>query len=157
MSPLNYNPEDKVDTVAEAGQYRFFVGDAVETTFRSGNEGLKITLEVAAFEDRDIKVFENLVYMDKALWRLEEFLTSVGLDYSKPPELDQLHGLEGMAEFVLGDKKQDGRQYLEVAAFLAPDASQPGSGDGPGNLPPRGKSEAAAPPATEPDEDDVPF
>ena len=42
---------------------------AEEKTFKSGNQGCRLVLMVAAFHDRDIKVFDNLIYVESAAWK----------------------------------------------------------------------------------------
>ena len=113
--PLGYNPSEMDPSAgrAEPGTYRFRVDEAAETTFRSGSHGLKLVLLVAAYADRDISVYDNLVYHPKALWKVDAMLKSVGLDFSSPPEAHELIGRQGVAEFRLGE-----RGYLEVAKYV---------------------------------------
>lgn len=113
---MNYNPSEKVDSGgrATAGRYRFKVDEANETVFRSGSEGVKLKLLVAAFKDKDVKVFDNLVFHPNALWKVEQFMQSIGLDFNDTSiQAHDLVGLTGEAEFVVGENK-----YLEVAEYL---------------------------------------
>ncbi len=159
MAKMNYNPEDRAEggggggQRAQPGTYAFCVNDANETTFRSGNQGIKIKMDVAAFEDRDVTCFDNFVYVPQALWKLEQFLTALGLDFNDPPSVDHLIGREGKAKFILGEER-DGRRYLEVDEFLEPTARRPGSG--PGNMQPQPASRPNDNTAG-PEDDDVPF
>lgn len=117
---MDYNPEDKVESggTAQPGKYRFKVDEAVETTFRSGNKGLKAKLLVAAFSDKDITVYCNFVYLPQSLWKLEQFMSSIGLDFSdKSLTAHDFVGLQGDAEFVAGEK------YLEAGDFIAASAN----------------------------------
>lgn len=118
---LNYNPADLDETKGgniEPGDYVFVVANAEEVTFRSGNQGLKIELSVAALPDRDIKVFENFVYLPIALWRLREFMDSIGLDFGNMPGLREIIGAAGKATFVEND-----RGYLTAKKFHAAPAN----------------------------------
>ena len=103
---------------AVAGVYSFYVGDAIDQFFKTGNPGVTLTLMTAAFPNRDVKVTTRLVTVKSALWKVNEFLQSVGVPFSPPPPTESLIGKRGRAEFVLDDKG-----YLEVKSFLPASAN----------------------------------
>src|SRR5689334_13354163 len=103
MAPMNYNPDEKVDSHAAPGEYPFKIDDAQECRFRSGNEGCKLTLLVGALANRDVTVFDNLVYVPSALWKAEQLMKSIGLDFYRPPEVHELVGKMGRAKFETND------------------------------------------------------
>jgi hypothetical protein len=147
---LGYNPEDKEEGGgrAAAGEYDFVVDDAEETTFRSGNDGLKVKLMVGAFDDRDVTVFDRFVYLPSSLWKLEEFLASIGCDFNNSPNAHEIIGMQGRASFVPGD-----RGYIEAETYIAASAN---------NAPSRSRSSANydPPPGLEPPpltDDDCPL
>lgn len=121
MGRLGYDP-DNIDTSkgpgkqSQPGRYPFHVVEADEKDFRRSS-GLRIVMEVAV-GDRDVKVYENLVYVKQSQWRLKQFLESTGFDYDDPPDVDDLLGAQGVADFKLGPKKENDRRYLEVDMFL---------------------------------------
>jgi hypothetical protein len=120
---MNYNPEEKVESTgggkAEPGRYRFKVDSAIEKTFRSGNEGLETVLLAGAFETRDVKVFARFAYTPKALWKLEQFMQSIGLDFQdKSLQPADFFGRTGEADFILDEKG-----YLEVENFIPASAN----------------------------------
>lgn len=124
---MNYNPADKAEgsgpVKAKPGKYRFRVEEATEKTFNSGNEGCRLVLLVAAFSDRDVKVFDNLIYVPNSLWKTEQFLASLGFDFNHSPEVHRLVGKTGEAEFRINEKG-----YLEVDTYLPASANNaPGS------------------------------
>lgn len=144
---MKYNPNDMEEGGgrATAGTYEFKIDDAVETTFRSGNDGAKVTLMVGAFATKDVKVFENFVYLPQALWRLKSLMEAVGLDFAANPDVEELINLTGKAKFRVGEKG-----YLEVEEFLPAKAN---------NLKakaPKGEYSYGPPPMQEATED-VPF
>lgn len=112
---------------AEPGTYAFIVGNAEETESRAGNAMIKLQLLVTPDGfDNPVTVYENLVFTDKALWKIEQFCNCVGLeDAFKISEetgralidLDPFDCLnkQGLAEFELNDKG-----YLSAAEFLEP-------------------------------------
>ena len=104
---------------AQPGEYPFKIDEAEEVTFKTGSEGLKLTLLVGAFETKDIKVFARLSYSEKAQWRLKQMFDSIGGDFYNPPEdARELEGLGGKAKF-----KCDEKGYLEVEEWLAGSAN----------------------------------
>lgn len=114
--PLGYNPQDKIEGgsgKAQPGVYDFIVDECSEETFRSGNQGLKVKLLVAALETRDVTVFDRFVYVPKALWKLEQFMASVGVDFNNPCEAHEIERRCGRASCVVGEKG-----YLEVEEYL---------------------------------------
>jgi hypothetical protein len=121
MGRLGYDP-DNINTSkgpgkqSQPGRYPFHVVEANEKDFRNSS-GLRIVMEVAV-DGRDIKVYENLVYLKQSQWRLKEFLESTGFDYDDPPDVEDILGAEGVADFKLGPKKDNDRRYLEVDHFL---------------------------------------
>lgn len=116
--PGNIDPNKGPGKQSEPGRYPFVVIEVEEKSFgRDGNTGLKVVMEVAV-GDRDIKVFENLIYVEQSQWRLKQFLESVGLDYDDPPDIDDLFNTQGVADFKLGKPRGDNdRRYLEVDHF----------------------------------------
>lgn len=119
---MRYNPREKTEGTgggrAEPGEYPFHIEDAVELTFKSGTEGCKLTLQVGAFQDREIKVFDNLMYLPQSLFRTENLLQALGFDFNNPPEVHHLIGKTGRAKFVID--KESG--YLKVQTYIVPKA-----------------------------------
>lgn len=116
--PGNIDPNKGPGKQSKPGRYPFVVIEVEEKSFgRDGNTGLKVVMEVAV-GDRDIKVFENLIYVEQSQWRLKQFLESVGFDYDDPPDIDDLYDTQGVADFKLGKPRgENERRYLEVDHF----------------------------------------
>jgi hypothetical protein len=134
MAPLNYDPSKKSDDEGgdypplKGGKYEFKVEEADETTFKSGNSGLKVKLLVGYTNGRDVPCFCNLVYTDNMLWKVEDFMDSIGLDFENPPDAWELVGKTGWAEFKVNE-----RGYFEVKSFAMPAASKQANGAGVGH------------------------
>ncbi len=141
-NPSDYDPEQGGGGKVPPGDYLFKVDEVEEVRFKTGNMGLKIKLLVGALPDKDIQCFTNIVYTEKALWKLNEFLTCIGLDFSRPPEIHQLLNKTGHATFGLNEK-----EYLTPEEFHPPSAN-----NGPDTRP---YTEAGPPPHT--DDDALPF
>lgn len=141
---LGYNPNEKTEGGgrADEGEYDFVVDDAEEKTFRSQNEGLAVTLMVGAFADRDVKVFDRFVYLPQSLWKLEEFLASLGCDFNNSPDAQELIGMQGRASFVKGEKG-----YLEPDTYVAASANNaPSRSSRPSRAPTGGDTGLSEPP-----------
>ena len=117
--PMNYQPQDKVAGGGKVppGKYEFRVMEAEEKVFKTGNEGVSVKIAVEVSESRDITNYANFAYTKGALWRLEQFMTAVGLDFAHPPAVHELIGLRGRV-----DLEDTGEKYLSVKEWLAPDA-----------------------------------
>ena len=115
---MDYNPQDMDESVGPVppGEYDFRVDDATEKQFQSHNKGCALHLSVAVSRERDIQVFDNLVYTSKSLWKTKQFLSCIGRDFNNPPDVYELIGMTGRAKFKLGDKG-----FLEVAAYVNKD------------------------------------
>lgn len=146
MAPLNYNPSEKSDDEGgdypplKPGKYEFKVDSAEETTFSTGNTGLKVKLLVGYDNGRDVPCFCNLVYTAKMLWKVEDFLDSLGFDFENPPDAWELVGKSGWGEFKVNEKG-----YFEAKGFLMPPA------------PEKAVAERTKAPAPGQGADDVPF
>lgn len=68
-------PEDRKHTVLEPGEYDFVIAEvfAFETA-KTGNEYLPLKLQIKP----DGTVFDNLVFTDKAKFRIDQLLKSIG-------------------------------------------------------------------------------
>ena len=128
---FSYNPQDKIDNGgrAESGTYTFKVDEITEKTFKTGNDGWAVKLMVAAFDDRDVTVFDNIVNVPSALWKFEQFCQAFGFDFLNPPEggyqPHQFEGRLGKAEFEKDDKGYlKVKEYQPTAANNGPDSRQ---------------------------------
>lgn len=121
-----YEPSNFV--AAEAGDYEFTVasGDDFDVNgsplmSKKGNE--MISLELAVFvpgRDNPIKVYDYLVSVNAALWKIDGFCKATGL--SKQFEAGNLTaqmciGKSGQAHFE-PEKARDGKNYLKVKYYI---------------------------------------
>lgn len=152
---MKYNSEEMVSTTRiEPGIHEFTVVNAQETQSKAGNDMISLELQVG---DEGATVFDNLVSTPKALWKIEQFCKCVGLDFSRN-ELNETDciGMAGKADFYLGEPKQNGKQYIEVAEYLPPTGytEQPATGPATG---PATKSKPVQETVAPSIDDDIPF
>ena len=143
--PLGYNPHaipEKGGGRVQPGTYAYMIEEAVEKKFRSGNFGLELKLAVVG-SDRSVPVYERIAYSPKTMWKIRKFAESAGFDPKNSPDVHQLVGMQGRAEFA-----KDSRGYLELDEFLPKEET-----GAPASFPARGAPVAPAAPAG----DDVPF
>ncbi len=117
--PGNIDPNKGSGKQSKPGRYPFVVIEVEEKTDfgRDNNRGLRVIMEVAV-GNRDIKVFENLIYLEQSQWRLKQFIESIGFDYDDPPDIEDIYDAQGVADFKLGKPRgENNRRYLEVDHF----------------------------------------
>ena len=140
MTRMGYDPSAVTSGGGKVpdGEYQFVVREAYELTFKTGNQGVKVVMEMFA-DDRALTVFDNFAYTPGGLVRLNHFLTCLGLPFDPPPALEELPGKHGTALFKRGEKWLDPEEYI----------------------PPNGQAQTFTPPPTsrgaEIDAGDVPF
>ncbi len=103
--------EDKGKKEYPEGEYFFEVTDSREKESKAGNVYTSLVLAVE-IDDNTIKVFDNVFYSEKALFRIKQIMDSTGID--RPTEHDHFIGAKGKAKFVKGDNG-----YLEVKWYIS--------------------------------------
>ena len=71
----------------EEGVYALTILECEEATSSGGNPMLKITFKVEDVEG-DRRLWDNLVLIDKCLWRVKEFCDALGMDTKEICEFD---------------------------------------------------------------------
>jgi hypothetical protein len=113
-----YVPQDI--TPVKAGSYTFTVIGAVEGQSKHNNDMISLELQVdVPGRDNPVKVYDYLVSVPKALFKIKQFCDSVELNFEVGNlEADGLIGLTGTARFRMGLPKDNGKRYLEVQEYL---------------------------------------
>ena len=128
---LNWNAESLSEHLPIAnGDYRFAVIKATEAISQSGNPKIELQLQADIGRANPITVYDRLVITERCLWRLKQFCGALvpPVDFSAGQlEATSLVGRTGMAHLVQGDKRADGRQFMEVGRYVTsnnnPDAT----------------------------------
>ena len=110
---MSYDPKAKTGGIPP-GDYPFKVLQSMEQTYGTGNNGLTLVMEVYA-PARSFEVTERLVYVPKALFKMEQLAKCLGFDYDNPPDPRVLVGAKGVATF----RKDRENRFLEVDGFIA--------------------------------------
>ncbi len=106
------------------GRYAFEVIEAAETLAKSsGNEMIKLNLKIAAKPNR---VWDNLVFTEKAFWKIDQFLVGTGANLSEGAEIevtaDGCLGLAGIVELGVepGMGANSDREFNNVVKYIHP-------------------------------------
>lgn len=116
-----------------AGPCKLAIIDASEEESKAGNGMIKLKLEVLNVvgeeqfpADTGPITYEHLVFTEKAFWKIDQFLTSMG-DPVEPGaevdiDVDEIIGRELYADMVEGKTSKD-RPCMNVAAFITAEAA----------------------------------
>ena len=130
---VNLSTYDSSDDTRESvppGEYSFEVEDAVSDFSANGNDMMKLTLSVEVERDEPITVFDYLVAVDNAKWKIYGFCQSVGLGGSSDELLpEQCLSRSGRANFGLGKPTSEGYRYLVIKKYLPRDTDLAGTSD----------------------------
>jgi hypothetical protein len=111
-----------VDPILEKGRYTFRVADAEEKKSKAGNPMIE-------FKARHLKedgttgraVYGNLVFAEKALWKVDQFAAACGKHPGEGEDLtldaEEMVGWEFVAEVEV-TKDDKGRDRNEFTAFI---------------------------------------
>ena len=153
-------PEERDFGVFPKGEYPFTILELNEfTTSKAGNEMLPLKLEFKNEEGHTSNVFENLVFTEKALFKINQFLAAVGVpkgtrinwrddEFQKYIKAKSGRALLGVESYT--DKGGKSREKNVVERFVYDGTSKRE------DSPPVHKA-SAAPPAEEVSDDDIPF
>jgi hypothetical protein len=120
----NSEPSAPIETLAP-GRYGFEVIAADEVVAKSGNEMIKLNLKVASKPNR---VWDNLVFTEKAFWKIDQFLVGTGANLSEGAEVevtaDGCLGLTGIVELGVepGMGANSDREFNNVVKYIHPDS-----------------------------------
>ena len=104
------------------GIHRAKIAEIQEKTSQGGDDMLQVKMEVVAGADKGCTVFDNCVLTDKALWKLKQLLTAIGVkcDGKVAVDLDNLIGkvcdIEVSHEEYNGSVRARITNYSKIAA-----------------------------------------
>jgi hypothetical protein len=116
--PSGYEPSEPKFKEKKEGKFKFKVKE-VEKKEVNNKTVLNFILEVndgsSTFEVRD-----GIFLTSAALWKMDSFMSALGLDFNKPPEDEKSFiNYEGVAFFKLQkETASNGNRYLEVGYYI---------------------------------------
>lgn len=113
-------PEYKPFVALAAGGYDFKVIDAEEKFSKAGNQMIELTLRCGDLADGP-KVWDYLVFAEKALWKVDQFMAAIGHG-GKPGDsleidADNLIGETGRVTLAV-EKNDKGREVNKVESYV---------------------------------------
>ena len=86
----------------------------------SGDDALKAVFEVIKGEGKGCQVFETFSLSEKALWKLKQFLTAIGVkaDGKLSLDLDKLEGKTCILDVI--HEEYNGQKRAKISAYLKP-------------------------------------
>ncbi|MCP4710477.1 MAG: DUF669 domain-containing protein [Planctomycetes bacterium] len=110
------------------GDYPFEVVEATVAVSKNSNEMIELELAVDVGRERSLTVYDRLVAVETALWKINSFCKSTSLNFNSDELLpEHCVGRRGLAHFILGEPNQAGRRYLEVERYLPSEESKTSS------------------------------
>jgi hypothetical protein len=111
---LGFDPQDAEDKrEVPQGVYDYRISNIEEREFSTGTKGLTVKFDVF-LEDRFIQVYENMYYTPRALWKLKDLCSSIGVEFKEGLDSEDLIGQSGRAFF--GREKSD--KFLKLMEFV---------------------------------------
>lgn len=101
--------------ILPAGEYPFEVVNAKEARSKNGNDMIELKLDI-----NGSKIYDNLVFTDKAFWKIDQFLKAVGAHPGEGKDItveaDDLIGHKGTCKLRVG-KTDKGNERNEVESY----------------------------------------
>lgn len=110
-------------TLLEPGDHRFKIVNATEKTARnSGNPMIEVESRVINPDGSEgRKIYDNLVFTEKALWKIDQFLAAIGAHPGKGKKItldaEDLIGREFRAQVIITKDNKD-RDRNEIESYL---------------------------------------
>lgn len=121
------DPTQQPILIVPKGEYTLKVVDAEEVDSKAGNEMIKLKLGVMN-EDGTISpfIFDNLVFTEKAFWKIDQFLNGAGQHPGVGEDIDLTAGdcvgmiVRAEVDVDLYKKSKDdpGRQQNRITAYI---------------------------------------
>lgn len=99
------------------GQHVVKLVEIEETESQAGNDMLNATFQVVKGQSTGAKIYDNFVLTEKALWKLQSFLTAIGMkaDGKVVLDLDKLIGKTCIVE--VAHEEYDGKTRARIQEF----------------------------------------
>ncbi len=123
------NPDAQPSFLVEPGEYTVRVADAKQTVSKKGNDMIELKIKVIHPDRTEGPgLFDYLVFSEKALWKVDQFLAAVGMHPGEGEafdvEPDDLIGKECTAELEQ-ETNDKGNTSMKVARYFAADDEIP--------------------------------
>ena len=116
---MKYKPqEEQAPQTKEPGEYDFTVVESYEDTSKLGNPLIRLSIQI----DDGPTIKDNLVFTEKAFWKIDAFRRAVGDEPKVGQEEDiepgSFVGKRGRAMFEHEWSEAKNRNYLKVGYYM---------------------------------------
>ena len=118
--PNDYDPNahGRFEPIPD-GDYAFSVVNATESTSKNGNPMITLEMVFDVGREKELTVFDRLVFVPAAIWKVAQFCQATGLDFGRGDlEPEDAFGSGGTAHLALGEENSKGKRYMEVDEYL---------------------------------------
>ena len=109
---------------ASEGVHHVKISDIQEKNTQGGDPMLQVAFEIVSGDDKGVKVFDNLVLTDKALWKFKSLLQIIGMkcDGKVAVDLDNMIGKS--LNINVTHEEYNGQIRARVSDYLKPVAAK---------------------------------
>lgn len=109
---------------ASEGIHHVKIADIQEKNTQGGDPMLQVAFEILSGDDKGVKVFDNLVLTDKALWKFKSLLQIIGMkcDGKVAVDLDNMIGKS--LNINVTHEEYNGQIRARVSDYLKPGAAK---------------------------------
>lgn len=109
---------------ASEGIHHVKISDIQEKNTQGGDPMLQVAFEIVSGDDKGVKVFDNLVLTDKALWKFKSLLQIIGMkcDGKVAVDLDNMIGKS--LNINVTHEEYNGQIRARVSDYLKPGAAK---------------------------------
>ena len=109
---------------ASEGIHHVKIDDIQEKNTQGGDPMLQVAFEILSGDDKGVKVFDNLVLTDKALWKFKSLLQIIGMkcDGQVAVDLDNMIGKS--LNINVTHEEYNNQIRARVSEYLKPDATK---------------------------------
>lgn len=109
---------------ASEGIHHVKISDIQEKNTQGGDPMLQVAFEILSGDDKGVKVFDNLVLTDKALWKFKSLLQIIGMKCDGKVAVDLDNMIGKTLNINVTHEEYNGQIRARVSDYLKPGATK---------------------------------
>ena len=109
---------------ASEGIHHVKIADIQEKNTQGGDPMLQVAFEILSGDDKGVKVFDNLVLTDKALWKFKSLLQIIGMKCDGKVAVDLDNMIGKTLNINVTHEEYNGQIRARVSDYLKPGAAK---------------------------------
>lgn len=109
---------------ASEGVHHVKISDIQEKNTQGGDPMLQVAFEILSGDDKGVKVFDNLVLTDKALWKFKSLLQIIGMKCDGKVAVDLDNMIGKTLNINVTHEEYNGQIRARVSDYLKPGATK---------------------------------